>query len=380
MYLKVKVPLLLSIAAFNILLVKCGARIAVSFPNSGRSSIWDNTINQLRERRQVHLWQETHYNLRNGLSIPTSVCTFSASEITQFDTLGRRNRGILSEPLAQGMCGSCWAFASSATFTDLRNLAVGQKLDSNTISPEYAARCISTTSGNGCCGGSIGKAANHFKNTGTTTYQCLRYTLRSYFTDIGGRENKGSYPLSCPLSCNDGTNYNTMNLRLMNYVQLQNVHDSFIINALRNVGPVTVSMKLDMTFGSYLCGVYSPTVRTPDGGPGHSVEIVDYGTTDTGIDFWVVKNSWGPYWGENGYIRIKRGQLSIGTRPVVIQYISGQTSVQSNANDMNTCALGMCLVHACKLIVTYKEDYKHWTQELWTDKEPMVPFIPQRKI
>ena len=64
--------------------------------------------------------------------------------------------------------------ASSATFTDLRNLAVGQKLDSNTISPEYAARCISTTSGNGCCGGSIGKATNPFENTGTTTYQCLR--------------------------------------------------------------------------------------------------------------------------------------------------------------------------------------------------------------
>ena len=339
-HFKVKITLLLSIAAFNTFVVKCGARIAVSFSNSGRSSIWDNTINQLRERRQVRSWQETRYTPINGLFIPASVCTLNATEITQFDTLGRRNRGLLSEPLAQGYCGSCWAFASSTTFTDLRNLAVGQKLDSNTISPEYAAKCISTTTGNGCCGGSIGTAANHFRVTGTTTYQCLSYTLRSYFTDIGGEENKGSNPLSCPRSCTDGSNYNTMNLRLMDYRQLRDVSDSVIIDALRNVGPIAVSMKPDMTFGSYLCGVYSPTVITPSAsGSGHAVEIVDYGTTNTGIDFWVVKNSWGRYWGENGYIRIKRGELFIGTRQVVIQYISGQPSVQSNANDMNTCAV-----------------------------------------
>ena len=78
-----------------------------------------------------------------------------------------------------------------------------------------------------------------------------------------------------------------MNLRLMDYRYLQNVPDSFIINVLRNVGPVSVSLKPDMTFGSYLCGVYSPTVRTPGSGSGHAVEIVDYGTTNTGIDFWV---------------------------------------------------------------------------------------------
>lgn len=131
-----------------------------------------------------------------------------------------------------------------------------------------------------------------------------------------------------------------MNFRLMDYRQVRNIPDSTIFNALRNVGPISVSMKPDMTFGSYLCGVYSPTATTPSAsGSGHSVEIVDYGTTNTGIDFWVVKNRWGPYWGENGYIHIERGQLFIGTRPVVIQYISGQPAVQSNANDMNTCAV-----------------------------------------
>ena len=37
----------------------------------------------------------------------------------------------------------------------------------------------------------------------------------------------------------------------------------------------------------------------------HAVQLVGYGT-DGGKDYWLVRNSWGDDWGEDGYIRIRR--------------------------------------------------------------------------
>lgn len=40
---------------------------------------------------------------------------------------------------------------------------------------------------------------------------------------------------------------------------------------------------------------------------GHAVKIIGWGK-ENGIDYWVAENSWGPYWGDNGYFKIKMGE------------------------------------------------------------------------
>ena len=71
--------------------------------------------------------------------------------------------------------------------------------------------------------------------------------------------------------------------------------------------PVSVAIQANLTsFRLYSSGVYSDY----DCGTqlDHGVLVVGYGTDEvSGNDYWVGKNSWGPGWGENGYIRILRG-------------------------------------------------------------------------
>jgi C1A family cysteine protease len=46
-------------------------------------------------------------------------------------------------------------------------------------------------------------------------------------------------------------------------------------------------------------------------GINHAIAIVGWGSHN-GIDYWIVKNSWGTGWGENGYFRIIRGKNMCG--------------------------------------------------------------------
>lgn len=48
----------------------------------------------------------------------------------------------------------------------------------------------------------------------------------------------------------------------------------------------------------------------------HAVTVVGYGT-ENGVDFWLIKNSWGAGWGEKGFIKLKRGVNMCGIGPQV---------------------------------------------------------------
>ena len=44
----------------------------------------------------------------------------------------------------------------------------------------------------------------------------------------------------------------------------------------------------------------------------HAVVLVGQGVTPEGLEYWIIQNSWGPWWGENGFMRIeKRGGIGI---------------------------------------------------------------------
>jgi KDEL-tailed cysteine endopeptidase len=69
-------------------------------------------------------------------------------------------------------------------------------------------------------------------------------------------------------------------------------------------GPVSVAIEADQSvFQSYKSGIISSTACGTS--VDHGVLVVGYGT-ENGVDHYILKNSWGPSWGESGFFRIKR--------------------------------------------------------------------------
>lgn len=260
----------------------------------------------------------------------TNQCTWKTSRLrcwiqfesyTKYDELGRRESKYLADALDQGRCGSCWSVASAGTYTDLRNLAVRRKLPN--ISPQHMTTCETKKgyieNGNGCCGGSYTYAAYIFKCKGATTTNCLKYTLDDYLPEnIGsnseaGKNFKQRNPLICPNVCDDNTALNLESLHIVDYKITRNPTETEIIEALKR-GPIIAGMNITDEFQTYACGIFCASPISHFRGR-HAVEIVDYGRdTNAGVDFYVVKNSRGASWGENGYFRIRRGDLGLGRR------------------------------------------------------------------
>jgi cathepsin L len=89
------------------------------------------------------------------------------------------------------------------------------------------------------------------------------------------------------------------------YVRLPENNATALMSALATVGPLTISVDAS-TWSSYEGGVYDGC-SYDDMDMDHAVTLVGYGTDETsGADYWLVRNSWGPTWGEGGYIRLKR--------------------------------------------------------------------------
>ena len=229
--------------------------------------------------------------------------------VTQYDALGRRQSGYLVPPGYQGFCGSCWAFAGAHTFADQINI------NSNSLvamfSPDHVARCSPYNSNhNGCCGGMLHEAALFFSKIGAYPESCYPYTLENYRKDIARTDDariqhKINNPLMCPSTCENGDSSPTPQ-KLFGYTTIENT-TAEVIAALNN-GPLYMTMSIGQgttNLQHYGCGVFTDPIPFRPSENYHAVEIVDYSSSSySGTPFYVVKNSWGSSWGEQGYFRI----------------------------------------------------------------------------
>lgn len=187
----------------------------------------------------------------------------------------------------QGACGSCWAFGSSEALSD-RFAIEGDDSSFPVLSPQYQVNCDSSNFG--CQGGYLDKAWTFLAKQGTVTDSCLPYT-----SGTTGKEG------SCPSTCANGNEEFTL------YTAQNSAHPKSQKNIQQEIqknGPVETGFMVYQDFMSYKSGVYHHTTGGFLGG--HAVKIVGWGS-ESGTDYWIVANSWGTSWGEEGYFRIAVG-------------------------------------------------------------------------
>ena len=74
-------------------------------------------------------------------------------------------------------------------------------------------------------------------------------------------------------------------------------------------GPIGCGIDATNAFEKYAGGIYSQSKKDPQ--LNHEISIAGWGS-ENGVDYWIGRNSWGTYWGEDGWFRIKMTEDNLG--------------------------------------------------------------------
>lgn len=225
----------------------------------------------------------------------------------------------------QGNCGSCWAFASIGAFESELMIQGGFKPQN--LSEQFLISC--NKDGWSCNGGWWANEYGLAKNNPDAKFGKNQ-------TDTGG-VMESAFPYNpgavCPLNALN----HPFKLSDWAYIVPTNpmsiAPTAAIKDAVYNHGPVATALCVGSGFGNYRGGVFNTDEKGTCGSSkiNHAVDIVGWNDSN---NTWIVRNSWGTGWGENGYMEIVRGISNVGFAANYVDYPAtpGCFSVSTGSN------------------------------------------------
>lgn len=231
---------------------------------------------------------KSHFGLSEELSpsiefVRTRTHALDASLPSSLDWRNKDGVNWVSPLLNQANCGSCVAFASIGVMETQMKIASGNPNYNISLSPENLFMC-----GGASCetGWMPGEAAEHLQNTGVVDEACAPY--------ISGATGQD---MACSAVCKDA---DKRTYKISGYTEpTAYFKDIEAVKAALQKGPVVTTIMVFEDFMSYGSGIYKHTTGKFLGG--HAISIIGY---DDASRSFIIRNSWGPEWGENGFGRV----------------------------------------------------------------------------
>lgn len=237
---------------------------------------------------------------RHGQKVIEHINSTKANTFEEYSQFPRRfdwrDRVPLSPIENQGQCGSCYSFATTFTVEALRAYKKNSRI---ILSKQELVDCSKPMVDSG------------YNNQGCK----YGYPLEAYkYIMKKGVHGSDDYPYNG--NPNEGCYKNRLRnrpaYRIDDYGRYDfNTNDESIMYALLNYGPVSVVIHGTSNYFRHYRGGIMRNILSFTQETNHVVALIGWGT-ENGIDYWVLRNSWGTGWGEQGYARVERHHNLLG--------------------------------------------------------------------